>query len=62
MIIKTEYDDEELEILNAWEAGFHHRHYKGDVQAVEFISYEATLARFQQEWLAIVKATGAKRS
>lgn len=42
--------------------GYHHRHYMGDVQAVEFISYEATLARFQQEWLAIVKATGGKRS
>ena len=41
---------------------YHHRHYMGDVQTVEFISYEATLERFQQEWLAIVKVTGAKRS
>jgi hypothetical protein len=42
--------------------GYHHRHYKGDVQAVEFVSYEATLERFQQEWLAIGKVTGGKRS
>ncbi len=42
--------------------GYHHRHDKGDVEAVEFVSYEATLERFQQEWLAIVKATGGKRS
>ena len=42
--------------------GYHHRHYKGDVQAVEFVSYEVTLERFQQEWLAIVKVTGGKRS
>lgn len=41
---------------------YHHRHYMGNVQAVEFISYEATLERFQQEWLAIVKATGGKKS
>ena len=41
---------------------YHHRHYMGDVQTVEFISYEATLERFQQEWLAIVKATGGKKS
>lgn len=42
--------------------GYHHRHCMGDVQAVEFISYEAILERFQQEWLVIVKATGGKRS
>ena len=27
----------------------------GEVAAVEFISYEATLEKFQQEWLEIVK-------
>lgn len=42
--------------------GYHHRHYMGDVQAVGFISYEATLERFQLEWQAIVKANGGKRS
>ena len=31
-----------------------HRHYLGNVQAVDFISYEATLERFQQEWQEIV--------
>ncbi len=33
---------------------YHHRHYFGKIEAVEFISYEATLERFQQEWLEIV--------
>jgi hypothetical protein len=33
---------------------YHHRHYMGEVAAVEFVSYEATLARFQSEWQAIV--------
>lgn len=35
---------------------YHHRHFMGEVQAVEFTSYEATLERFQQEWLEIAKA------
>jgi hypothetical protein len=30
--------------------GYHHRHFMGKVQAVEFESYEAILDRFQQEW------------
>lgn len=33
-----------------------------DVQPVEFTSYEATLERFQQEWLEIVKAIKGKKS
>lgn len=35
--------------------GYHHRHLMGKVETVEFESYEATLERFQQEWLRIVK-------
>lgn len=42
--------------------GYHHRHYMGKVEAVEFESYESTLERFQQEWLAIVKSAGGRRS
>lgn len=42
--------------------GYHHRHYMGQVEAVEFESYEATQERFQQEWLAIVKSAGGRRS
>ena len=34
--------------------GNHHRHYMGIVEAVAFVSYEATLERFQQEWVEIV--------
>lgn len=35
---------------------FHHRHYMGKVEPVEFTSYEATLERFQQEWWKMVQA------
>jgi len=41
---------------------YHHRHYMGEVMAVEFTSYEATLEKFQQEWLEIVKETRGKKS
>jgi len=34
---------------------YHHRHYMGEVTAVEIISYEAIFEVFQQEWLEIVK-------
>lgn len=37
--------------------GYHHRHYLGRIEAAEFISYETTLARFQQEWQEIVDST-----
>ena len=40
--------------------GYHHRHFMGKVEAVEFESFEATQMWFQQEWLAIVKSTGRK--
>lgn len=29
--------------------GYHERHFMGEVQAVEFVSYEQTLKRFQDE-------------
>jgi hypothetical protein len=38
--------------------GYHHRHFMGQVEPVEFESYEATLERFQQEWLRIVNSIG----
>lgn len=41
---------------------YHHRHYMGEVTAVEFTSYEATLEKFQQEWLVIVKETRGKKA
>lgn len=34
--------------------GYHHRHFMPNVEAVDFISYEATEERFQQEWLEVV--------
>ena len=41
---------------------YHHRHFMGKVEAVEFESYEATLERFQREWLSIVQSTGGRKS
>jgi len=41
---------------------YHHRHYMGEVTSVDFISYESTLARFQQQRLEIVKGKREKRS
>ena len=41
--------------------GYHHRHYMGDIAAVEFISYEATLEKFQQEWLEISNQIRGKK-
>lgn len=34
--------------------GYHHRHYMGTVEACDFVSYEATVARFQREWMDVV--------
>jgi hypothetical protein len=34
--------------------GYHHRHYMGSIEAVEYESYEATLEKFQQEWTEII--------
>lgn len=34
--------------------GYHHRHYMGTIEACEFVSYEATVERFQEEWQKIV--------
>ena len=42
--------------------GFHHRHYMGKIEEVDFVSYEATLERFQQEWLEFVNQTRGKKS
>lgn len=33
---------------------YHHRHYMGKIEAIEFISYEIILERFLQEWLEII--------
>ena len=41
---------------------YHHRHFMGKVQAVEFFSFEATLERFQREWAEIVKLNRRKKS
>jgi hypothetical protein len=33
--------------------GYHHRHFKGSVEAIDFISFEDIEARFQRDWLAL---------
>lgn len=40
---------------------YHHRHFMGEVEPVEFVSYEAALERFQQEWLEIVNQAKGKK-
>src|SRR5580698_7251203 len=40
--------------------GYHHRHYKGQVTAVSFESFERIEARFENEWIKLVKE--AKRA
>ncbi|MDO9052407.1 MAG: DUF6516 family protein [Gallionella sp.] len=39
---------------------YHHRHHMGEVAAVEFVSFETTQERFQQEWLEIINQTQVK--
>lgn len=34
---------------------YHHKHFMGKVSPVEFISYEDTLEKFQQEWQSLLK-------
>jgi hypothetical protein len=41
--------------------GYHHRHFMGNVDAVEFESYAAIAERFQQEWLEIVNQMRGKK-
>ena len=33
--------------------GFHHRHYFGLVEAVEFVSFEDVEQRFERDWIAL---------
>ncbi len=40
---------------------YHHRHYMGKIEAIEFVSYEATQQRFQQEWLEIINQRQAQK-
>ena len=40
---------------------YHHRHFMGKVETIEFISYEATLERFQKEWLEVVQSNKVKK-
>lgn len=35
----------------------HHRHWFGRVEAVKFVSFEETEARFEQDWLSLRKDT-----
>jgi hypothetical protein len=41
--------------------GYHHRHYMGVVEPFAFVSYEATLDRFQQEWMESIKRLRGKK-
>lgn len=42
--------------------GYHHRHFKGQIEPVEFVSYEAILERFQQEWRQLIQSQWGVKS
>ncbi len=57
------YQDDNGRVLGFDNAhDYHHRHYMGEVQSVEFTSYEVTLEQFQQEWAEIVKLWRGKKA
>ncbi|MBU2841666.1 transcriptional regulator [Acidithiobacillus thiooxidans] len=33
--------------------GYHHRHYLGDMNPIDFISFEDIEARFEEDWMAL---------
>jgi hypothetical protein len=37
--------------------GYHHRHYKGTVEPIDFTSFEDIEARFQRDWIALREQT-----
>ena len=39
---------------------YHHRHYMGSVNPVEFVSFENTVELFETEWSQIVQTLKAK--
>ena len=42
--------------------GWHHRHYKGEVTAVQFESFEDIEAKFQEEWIGLVQKVNYEKN
>jgi len=42
--------------------GWHHRHYKGKVTPVQFDSFEEIEARFQEEWISLVRKVNHEKN
>jgi hypothetical protein len=42
--------------------GWHHRHYKGEVTAVQFESFEDLEAKFQEEWISLVRKVNYEKN
>ena len=42
--------------------GWHHRHYKGEVTAVQFESFEDIEAKFQEEWICLVRKVNYEKN
>jgi hypothetical protein len=34
--------------------GYHHRHFKGETESFEFVSFEDVEARFEREWIKLL--------
>jgi hypothetical protein len=42
--------------------GWHHRHYKGQVTPVQFDGFEEVEAKFQAEWIALVRKVNYEKN
>lgn len=40
--------------------GYHHRHYMGTIEPVEFVSLEDTMSKFEADWHLYLKKRNAK--
>lgn len=40
--------------------GYHHRHYMGKIEPVEYVSLEDTMSKFQADWHLYLKKRSAK--
>jgi hypothetical protein len=40
---------------------YHHRHFMGVVESVEYVSYESTLEQYQNEWQALISRRRLKK-
>jgi hypothetical protein len=42
--------------------GWHHRHFKGEVTAIQFESFELIETKFQEEWIGLVRKVNYEKN